>query len=129
MSFSILTIEGNLTSDAKIVKGNKGNIAEITIAVNYRNKNDETTVGFFNISFYDESTVNYLSTYGKKGAKIAVLADIRQVKKDSATYTNYYGKQILLLFNKRDDANDVKHVSTPTDVDKIDTIVDDDLPF
>lgn len=135
MSFSILTIEGNLTSDVKSGSTSRGAFAEITVAVNYKSKNEERA-GFFNITFYDDATVNYLTTYGKKGAKIALIADIRQVKKDAVTYTNYYGRQILFLFGKRDDTIDGKPDPAPTpdtpqtpSADKINASVDDDLPF
>ena len=100
MSYCIATIEGNLTRDPEVVKIGDKDAVEITIAVNYLVKKEETT-NFFRILFFDGKEADFLKNYAKKGARITVNADVKTTKKDEKTFTNYYGTRVIQLFNAR----------------------------
>lgn len=133
MSFCIATITGNLTNDVKVATKDDYEIVTATIAVDYTVKG-ERKASFYDVVFYDQRSNEFLKNYGTKGAKITVVADIRNVKKDTSFYTNFVGRYVVELFQRKDTTGiptppkDTTPKVAPA-IDSTPDIVDDDLPF
>lgn len=137
MSYCITTIDGNLTANPKKVTIGGTEAVEISIAVNYNVKGEKQT-SFYRVLFFAGDEATYLEEKAKTGSRITVIANTRTVKKDTTTYTNYTGINVLQLFTPQKEdtptSNEPATTSIPPKEDKPATkvdadVVEDDLPF
>lgn len=141
MSYSVITISGNITRDPETVTLKNGNTGvRVGVAVN---KSKDTTV-FYDTLFTDEGLIERITKYAKKGSAIALIGDHNKVKIDDKTYENIYGTAILELYTRVAVAEDGGDKPAPTKgtIDSSKTLTsktaaeptafdpdDDDLPF
>ena len=138
MSYSVITISGNITRDPEVVTLKNGNTGvRVSVAVN---KSKETTV-FYDTLFTETGLVDRITKYAKKGSAITLTGDHNKVKVDEKTYENIYGTAILELYTRVTVAEDKGVVDPPdkvaskTTTDKTTVpptdfnIDDDDLPW
>lgn len=110
MSYSVITISGNITRDPETVTLKNGNTGvRVSVAVN---KSKDTTV-FYDTLFTDAGLIKRITEYAKKGSAITFTGDHNKVKVDEKTYENIYGTAILELYTRVTVASDDAPSPTP----------------